>query len=367
MLYTKPDYFDQFKCIADKCQDTCCSGWQIVIDDEKLEEYKSGKYSDIDMNTYVDFEEGVFRQHDDRRCMFLQDDNLCKLCAEHGEESLCRTCHLYPRHIEEFENVRETTLSLSCPEVAKIILSRKERVNFISEEDETFEEDEEFDFLLYSMLLDARDEMIKLLQNRAVPIDIRAGMILGLCHDIDKRMGDGRYHTIPDLLEYFSTSDAIKKSYEKIETFRSDKSRMYDFMQKKFKKLIKLEPIGYDWINLYSEAEYILYKDGEENYSEWTRRFEKKMKIMDVSIDVQMEQILVYFISTYFCGAVYDGDIYGKGKLCVLSAFYIKEFWKAAFIKNNGSLSEEEKYDLALRFSRELEHSDENLDRIVKF
>ena len=36
MIYTKPDYYDEFTCIADKCKDTCCSGWQIVIDDEYL-------------------------------------------------------------------------------------------------------------------------------------------------------------------------------------------------------------------------------------------------------------------------------------------------------------------------------------------
>lgn len=367
MLYTTPDYFDQFKCIAGECQDTCCSGWQIVIDEEKLDEYKSGKYSGINMDEYVDFEEGVFRQSEDRRCAFLKDDNLCRLCAEHGEEALCRTCHLYPRHIEEFENVRETSLSLSCPEVSKMILSRKERVSFNSTEDDAYEEYDDFDFVLYSSLLDARDAMIKFVQNRAIPIDERAGMILGLCHDMDKRLGDGRFHTIPDLIEYFSTSDSIQKSYQKIEEFKNDKEKYFDFIQKKFGKLIKLEPIGYDWINLYTESEYLLYKDGSENYFEWTRRFEKQMKVNDVSIDVQLEQLLVYFIFTYFCGAVYDGNIYGKGKLCVFGTYLIKELWKAAFIKNDGTLSEEEKWDIALRFSRELEHSDENLLRIEKF
>ena len=45
MIYTRPDYFSEFTCIADKCPDTCCAGWQIVIDEESLEKYKKIKHS----------------------------------------------------------------------------------------------------------------------------------------------------------------------------------------------------------------------------------------------------------------------------------------------------------------------------------
>ena len=42
---------------------------------------------------------------------------------------LCDTCRNYPRHIEEFESLREISLSLSCPEAARILLSQKEKVH----------------------------------------------------------------------------------------------------------------------------------------------------------------------------------------------------------------------------------------------
>ena len=204
MIYTKPDYYDEFTCIADKCKDTCCSGWQIVIDDEYLNKYKKNeKFSLFDMNEYVDFKEHVFKQSNDRRCAFLRDDNLCKLCFEYGESALCRTCHLYPRHIEEFENVREISLSLSCPQVCKILLNRDTKVKFVSCENDESEEYEDFDFMLYSCLLDARDVMIEILQNRGLSIDVRAGMVLGLAFDMEKRLNDGRFFTIEELLDYF--------------------------------------------------------------------------------------------------------------------------------------------------------------------
>lgn len=368
MIYTTPDYYEEFVCIADKCPDTCCSGWQIVIDDEYYKKYKSGKeFPSINMKEYVDFKEKVFKQSEDRRCAFLRDDNLCKLCFEYGEDALCRTCHLYPRHIEEFENVRETTLSISCPEVARIILNKYEPVKFITKETEEEEEYEEFDFMLYSALLDARDVMIEILQNRSIDIDVRAGMILGLANDMDVRLEDGRFFTIEELLDYAVTSDALEKSCVKINKFKSDKKRVYEYMKKKFERLFRLEPISYDWINLYTETSHILYKKGLEYYTEISDKFDKYMAEKSMSFDIQLEQILVYFVFTYFCGAVYDGNIYGKGKLCVYSAYYIKELLKAAFVKNDGEISEEEIQDIVLRYSRELEHSDINLSRIEEF
>lgn len=370
MIYTTPDYFDEFVCTADKCPDTCCSGWQIVINDEYLEKYKSGKeYPTINMREYVDFKEGVFKQSEDRRCAFLRDDNLCKLCFEYGEAALCKTCHLYPRHIEEFENVRETTLSLSCPEVARIILTKYKPVKFISKEtdEEDLEGYEEFDFMLYSTLLDSREVMLEILQNRSIPIDVRAGMVLGLCNDIDVRFNDGRFFTVQDLLDYATTSDALRKSMNKINKFLDDEKRVYEYMHKKFKRLFTLEPISYDWINLYTETEHILYKKGEKFYTQKSKEFDEYMKNKSISFDIQMEQMLVYFIFTYFCGAVYDGEIYGKGKLSIYSVYFIKELLKAAYIRNGGQLFEDEIQDIVLRYSRELEHSDINLGRIEQF
>ena len=41
MLYTIPDYYHEFSCVAGKCEDTCCAGWQIVADEASLEKYKN--------------------------------------------------------------------------------------------------------------------------------------------------------------------------------------------------------------------------------------------------------------------------------------------------------------------------------------
>lgn len=88
MLYRYPDYYDRFACIADRCEETCCAGWQIVIDEDALEKYReklSGKKDDR-----IDWKDGVFCQSGEKRCAFLNDRNLCDMYIEWGEEYLCR-------------------------------------------------------------------------------------------------------------------------------------------------------------------------------------------------------------------------------------------------------------------------------------
>ena len=144
MQYTIPDYYKEFTCIADKCEDTCCAGWKIVIDKKSLNKYKhvKGKFW-FTMLKSVDWIRGIFRQDKEKRCAFLNDCNLCEMYANLGEKSLCKTCRLYPRHVEEFEDVREITLSVSCPEVARILMEKKEPVRFLTYEKEGEEEYDE--------------------------------------------------------------------------------------------------------------------------------------------------------------------------------------------------------------------------------
>ena len=39
MRYLKPHFYDKFVCTAGDCPDTCCAGWQIMIDEASLDRY----------------------------------------------------------------------------------------------------------------------------------------------------------------------------------------------------------------------------------------------------------------------------------------------------------------------------------------
>ena len=124
-----PNYFKDFKCIASKCEDTCCAGWGIVIDDEALEKYQKvqGDFGDRLRREIVhEGGENIFILKDNN-CPFLNENKLCDIYKEVGEDALCYTCKQYPRYIEEFGGVREIGISLSCPEAARIILGNSKK------------------------------------------------------------------------------------------------------------------------------------------------------------------------------------------------------------------------------------------------
>ena len=180
MRYKKPQFYDSFHCIAGRCPDTCCAGWQILIDEESLEKYSSveGRFGTRLLNS-IDWYQGAFEQYN-KRCSFLNDENLCELYQELGPEALCQTCRMYPRHVEEFEDLREYSLSLSCPEAARIMLSTEEKTKFIETEDTLEEEEdyEDFDLLLFDRLEEARDLIFSMIQNRTLYFSKRMAVLL---------------------------------------------------------------------------------------------------------------------------------------------------------------------------------------------
>ena len=70
----------------------------------------------------------------------------------------------------------------------------------------------------------------------------------------------------------------------------------------------------------------------------------------------------MYWIYTYFCGAVYDGEIFAKLKMAVVCTLLIHELDMGAYLKNGRVFCLEDQIDICYRFSRELEHSDLNLN-----
>jgi len=366
MLYTIPDYYKEFECIADKCEDTCCAGWQIVIDKESLQKYKKirGNFRKRMLKSVNRFS-GTFRQDKDKRCAFLNENNLCDLYLAQGEDGFCKTCREYPRHTEEFEGVREITLSLSCPEVARIVMNRKEPVHFISCEKDGEEEFDDFDPFLYSVLDDARKEMIRLLQDRSLTVSERAVLVLGMAHDMQGRMNRRELFDCMTVIDKYGTDRAL--AYVREYLNRADvKEKEVGLTTDMFSHLYQLELLREEWGVLLDETRDLLYGDMEA-YRELRKEFTAYQKgNTEVDVDILLEQLLVYFLFTYFPGAVYDGEIYAKAQLAVYCVWMIWELWMARWVKNEKTLDMEEMTELVYRFSREVEHSDVNLKTIEK-
>ena len=378
MLYTIPDYYKEFHCIADLCEDTCCAGWQIVIDEKSLTRYKKMLHSKKSpakkgQGTFsarllcsVNWFNGTFRQDTDRRCAFLNEENLCDLYICQGAKSLCKTCKNYPRHIEEFEGLREITLSISCPEVARILMERKSPVKFLTYEKEGEEEMEDFDPFLFSVLEEARSQMIFILQNREMPVEGRTALVLGMAHDMQRRINSQKLFECFEVTEKYGKEKALRfvEDYLNQEKIYHKK---FALSEKLFKSLYQLELLKEDWYVVLKETEALLYSKGEEQYQKIYGEFLNWSKSDYPDLQIHIEQLLVYFLFTYFPGAVYDGEVYSKVKMAVYCVWMIEHLWMGRWLLNEKSLDKEEMTELIYRFSREVEHSDENLKRVENF
>lgn len=373
MKYTVPDYYKEFQCIAGACPATCCAGWQIVIDEKSLNKYRKCKTTFGNrLKNSVDWENGTFLQYD-KRCAFLDEHNLCDMYTEAGPEMLCRTCRRYPRHIEEFQDERELSLSISCPVVARMILGRTSIVTFRSKQDDRQEkEDESFDFFLYSALQDARKTMIDILQDRTESVSFRMAKVLALAHDIQNRIDTRNLFETETLLERYQRSGANEKLKVKFEEYQNP-TMAGKYELELLNLLDELEVLNEEWpqhLKLWREklAEHVTCKSAEDG--------EGKSSISDKDFvcesagqnqdwkETECEQLMVYFLYTYFCGAVYDGDALSKVKMAIVSTVIIQSLEQARQLEMENLLSLEDRACIAWSYSRELEHSDLNLNRM---
>ncbi len=385
MRYVKPHYYDNFHCIADRCPDTCCAGWQIVIDEETLEKYSrvTGPFGNR-LYTSIDWREGIFRQKKGR-CSFLNDKNLCDLYKELGEGALCRTCAMYPRHVEEFEGLRELSLSLSCPVAAKMILTCKAPLVLLEEEtdeeEELAEEFEDFDFLMFTQLEDARTLIFAIMQDRQVPIEKRIQKVLVLAERIQKCIDEERYCDVDEvILSEKSTG------YEHVAN-RNAESR-YNKMRREYQVFDDLERLREEWTDVLHNAWNILYKQGEAHYQRICKEFDITLgSISKFQEDWSLftENLMLFFVYTYFCGAVYDDQVYSKIALAEFSVRWTQELIMAAWTSKPRQIADNENtgnvttdspdtvfdwqlcIEIAYRYAREIEHSDDNLNALEEW
>lgn len=364
MQYTAPHYYSKFICSADKCPDTCCAGWQIQIDSSSLKKYK--KANGILRNRLqneINWKEKCFRRYNGR-CAFLNDHNLCDLYLDGGGKSaFCRTCRTYPRHIEEYDGLRELSLSLSCPSAAELILTRCEKTHFIHaekpEQIEPLEKDyKDFDFFLFTKLTDARELIFNILQNRSYPLKVRTAIILALAHDLQERIDRNALYDTDNLFERYASPyvwDWFEKRLKHIsDPIHCNITRCQIFRQL-FRILHQLEPLRTDWIPYLSSSYSVLMKNNFRCSAPCSNTG------LDFPVsDIETEQLLIYFIYTYFCGSVYNRSAYSKMKFAFACTALIRELVCADYLLNADDSHTRRLIRTSYRFSREIEHSDNN-------
>ncbi len=166
MRIYKHAYFDRFRCIADRCPDSCCKEWDVQVDDASAAYYRSlpgflGNrlrqvlMDDPDIGTVMTLENG--------RCPMWRTDGLCRIQTDLGEAALCKTCREFPRLTHDYGTFVELGLELSCPEAARLILTAQPQPFAVQELPGG--DTPEYDLDAMSVLLQTRKTALSLLQD----------------------------------------------------------------------------------------------------------------------------------------------------------------------------------------------------------
>lgn len=197
MKYLVLETFTDFKCIGSECPLTCCAGgWRIIIDSETDRYYKtvSGEFGKR-LEDAVTEENGqrYFILNEDGICSFLNKEKLCDIYLKLGEEHMCFTCASYPRYYFDVGDITFAGVTISCPEVARLVINHQDplRIDF-SEDDKKYETKERVDWEVFNYTIRAFTTAVSIAQDRELAIGERLAVLTTFVYQFQSYIDDKR-------------------------------------------------------------------------------------------------------------------------------------------------------------------------------
>lgn len=192
-----PSYFEKFKCIADKCPDSCCKGWDVVVDDETNEYYQSasgefGKKLNRLMKIDCDGDRIFVSQNG--RCPFWNENKLCDIYINLGEGHLCKTCREFPRITQDYTVFSEHLLSFACPEAARLMLSNDNAYDDFKNYDLDFSQCD-YNAELMRFLLGARDKLKNIFTDKSLTFSLCLDIAMQFCKKVQSSIDNLDFST----------------------------------------------------------------------------------------------------------------------------------------------------------------------------
>ena len=332
MIFRYPDYYEKFSCIAGACEDTCCAGWEIDIDDKSYEYYKTvgGAFGEMlrqNIKEYENDEEDAYESHgfilkEGRRCPFLNENQLCVIYQELGEQALCDVCTDTPRDFLEYGGARELALSASCPEAGRLIYRNKEKMKVVEKEiSEPFPwKETEDEQVLADEILFARNQAITILQNRSIRVEERVCACLEYAKKVQDCLNQDSIvdiHKIPIEL-YFNDTTIVE-----IKAVTEEKQ--YGLFLERLRLFSSLESIRAEWdeLLLSFQKRYMDSEVGRKQYISDRKAYDDLLN--NENREYEKEQLIVYYCFLCLARCVDDYDFLGKMKLAVTSFLMVRD------------------------------------------
>lgn len=214
-------YINTFKCIADKCEDQCCSVWRVSINDEIISKYKKDAPELYAQVTNDDSGPKFPLANDSRACVNLDQNKFCTVHNKYGSDFLPNTCYFFPRTLRHVGDTILVSASTSCPEITRLALFGDDPFRIVDGTETRLPEN------IYNIKPEGvREEDLMIVMRRFLTEtereDISAEAIMMRILSVSKLLNDydiNTWHIVVDHLFELSDFQYIPTSSEKFQQF----------------------------------------------------------------------------------------------------------------------------------------------------
>lgn len=359
MILRTPGYYKEFKCTASKCRDNCClGGWLIELDEDTVRYYREleGEFgkalceslmTDDDGDTCFRLVEGM--------CPHLDENGLCRVLAQIGEEHMGVVCREFPRYTNTFGGVTEKGIGLACEEAARLILTNSDAFCLKEEFCEDGNDKDSSDAgNLIDMLLSARDGIFGILSDRSRGIQKRMADVLEFTFELQQKINSSECDSL-ELRKYMKGND------RKLSDIREGFELLTDIFD-------GLEALNEKWHVIIEAVREVLFGDIPDEV------FKKRLHDAEGPFfDMLFENLMNYFVFRYFMKASEDCNPFDKIRFAVCGCLIIWEMLAALTlcgkdVPKNDVIENvsEDIISLVKIFSRQVEYSEDNVEQICE-
>lgn len=308
MILTFPTFYRDFKCIANRCTDSCCIGWEIDIDSATYDKYRLMPES-FKKNIAVCDGVAHFVLTQDERCPFLQKDGLCKIILEHSEDMLCDICREHPRFYEWYGEYKDAGVGLCCEEAVRLLLESEKPLEYETVETQEISDDDTPEDICKSVF-ELRKSLFSIINDRSLTLSDRIErcfLKIGAKDVIAPCSADEFFAECVEIAKEMSPFDELWEKY-----------------------ILRLEALDFQ------EVKERINKALSEN-------------------QIRYEKSLSYFVFRHFIKACFDGDLLSHFKFAVIMTIL-----EMLIDCVNGDLLFNTRY-----LSKQVEYSEENIDLLT--
>ena len=160
------------------------------------------------------------------------------------------------------------------------------------------------------------------------------------------------------IFERYTKPDAMNRFKKRLLIYQGLPKIAKEFKKEMLIQFDKLEVLRDSWPKLLKNT--IRNVEDDQLEEEW------RTVLGDADLEIIAEHLMVYFIFTYFCGAVYDEEAHTKMKFSIIGTLMVLETAKNLWNEQGKTSKMDAILEAAKCYSREVEHSDENIELLEK-